>query len=121
MVRGGDAAHELGVVIMQVTLVDQHINHRFVRIVKIPAVRPTFATMYLDRDLSEAIKRLASGYEDRNLGEPCHVTLGFVELATPTRGAKELISRGRDRHLEPYGLAFIFCNKTSASFLTSRL
>ena len=121
MVRGGDAAHELGIVIMQVTLVHQHIDHCFIRVVQVASVRPTLATMNLDIDLCEAFERLASGYEDRNLGEPCHITLGFVELATPTRGAKELIGRGRDGHLEPYGLAFIFCNRTSASFRTAML
>ena len=121
MVRSGDAAHKLGVVIMQVTLVHEHIDHGFVRVVEISAVRPTLATMNLDVDLGKAFECLASWYEDRNLGKPCHVAAGFVELATPAAGAKELISRGRDGHLEPYGLAFIFCNKTSASFLTSRL
>lgn len=122
MVGGGDASHIFGVVVVKVTLVNQHIDHCFVRVVEIPAMRPTLATMNLNRDLGKSFECLASGYEDRNLGKPCHITLGFVELATATRGAEELISRGRDGHLEPYyGLAFIFCNKTSASFRTAML
>jgi hypothetical protein len=48
MIRGGDASHKLSIVIMQVTFVYEHIDHRFVGVVEIPAVRPTLATMYLD-------------------------------------------------------------------------
>ena len=106
---------------MQVTFVNEHIDDRFVRVVEIASMSPTLATVYLDVDLGEPFECLASGYEDRNLGKPCPVALGFIKLATATRGPEELVSRGRDRHLEPHGLAFIFCNKTSASFLTSRL
>ena len=121
MVRGGDAPDIFCIVVMQVTFVNKHIDHGFVRVVEIASMRPTLATMNLDVDLCEAFERLASGYEDRNLGKPCHVAAGFIKLATATRGAEELISRGRDGHLEPYGLAFIFCNKTSASCLTCKL
>ena len=92
MVGGGDAAHELGVVIMQVTLVHQHIDHCFIRVVEIPAVRPAFATMNLNRDLGKAFECLASRYEDRNLGKPCHVATGFIKLSTPAASTKELIS-----------------------------
>ena len=107
---------------MQVTFVNEHIDDRFVRVVEIASMSPTLATVYLDEYLGKPLERLASRDEDRNLGKPCHVALGFIKLATATRGPEELISRGRDGHLEPhYGLAFIFCNKTSASFLTSRL
>ena len=106
---------------MKVTFVNEHIDHRFVRVVEIPAMSPALATVYLDEYLGKPFERLASWYENRHLGKPCHVAAGFIKLATATRGSKELISRGRDGHLESHGLAFIFCNKTSASFLTSRL
>jgi hypothetical protein len=91
MVRGGDAAHELGVVIMKVTLVDEHIDDRFIRVVEIPSMSPAFATMYLDKYLCKSFKSLASRYQGRDLGEPCHIAAGFIKLATPTRGAKKLV------------------------------
>jgi len=121
MIGSGDASYIFGIVIMKVTLVHQHIDHRFVGVIEISAVRPTLATMYLDVDLRKSFESLASRYEDRDLGEPCHVAPRLVELATPTRGPKELVSARRYRNFEPHGLAFIFCNKTSASFLTPRL
>jgi hypothetical protein len=121
MIRGGDASHIFGVIVMKVTLVHQHIDHRFIGVIEIPAVRPTFATMYLDEDLGKPFKRLASRYQDRDLGEPCHIAPRLVEFATPTRGPEELVRARWYRNLEPHGLAFIFCNKTSASFLTLRL
>jgi len=106
---------------MQVAFIYQHIDHRFVGVVEIASMSPAFTTVYLNEDLCESFECLASRDEDRYLGEPCHIAPRLVKLATPTRGAKELVSRGWYWHLEPYGLAFIFCNKTSASFLTSRL
>jgi len=48
MIRGGDASYIFGVIVMKVTLVHEHIDHRFVGVVEIPAMSPTFATMYLD-------------------------------------------------------------------------
>ena len=121
MVRGGDASHIFGVIVMKVTLVHQHIDHCFICVVQVPAMRPTFATMYLDVDLCEAFKCFASRYQDRYLGEPCHIAPRLVELATPAASSEELVGARWYRNLEPYGLAFIFCNKTSASFLTPRL
>jgi len=91
MIRGGDASHELGVVIMQVAFIYQHIDHRFVCVVEIASMSPAFTTVYLNEDLCESFKCLASRDEDRNLGKPRHVAAGFIKLATTTRGAKELI------------------------------
>ena len=91
MVRGGDAAHELGVIIMQVTFVNEHIDHRFIRVVEIATMSPALATVNLDVDLCEPFKRFASRYENCNLGKPSHVAAGFIELATATRGPEELI------------------------------
>ena len=106
---------------MQVTFVHEHIDHRFVRVVQVPAMSPALATVYLDVDLCKAFECLASRDEDRHFSEPSHVAAGFIKLATPAAGSEELVRARWYRHLKPYGLAFIFCNKTSASFLTSRL
>ena len=73
---------------MQVTFVNEHIDHRFVRVVEIASMSPTLATVYLDEYLCKAFECLASRDEDRNLGEPCHVAAGFIKLATATRGSK---------------------------------
>jgi len=91
MIRGGDASHIFGIVIMKVTLVHQHIDDRFVRVIQVASMSPAFATVYLDEDLCKPFECLASRDEDRYLGKPCHVAAGFIKFATPTRGAKELI------------------------------
>jgi len=53
---------------MQVTFVNEHIDHRFVGVVQIAPVSPSFATMYLNEDLCEPFESLASRDEDRDLG-----------------------------------------------------
>ena len=76
---------------MKVALINEHIDHGFVRVVEIPAMRPAFATVYLDEYLGKPFECLASRDKDRNLGKPCHIAPRLVELATPTRGSEELI------------------------------
>ena len=76
---------------MKVTLVHQHIDHRFIRVVEIPAMSPALATVYLDEYLGKPFECLASRDEDGHFSEPCHVAAGFIKLATPTRGSEELI------------------------------
>jgi len=68
MIGSGDASYIFGIVIMKVTFIYQHIDDRFVRVVEIPAMSPTLATMYLNEDLGQPFECFASGDEDRNLG-----------------------------------------------------
>ena len=76
---------------MKVTFINEHIDHRFIRVVQVPAMSPTLATVYLDEYLGKPFERLASRDEDRHFSEPCHIAPRLVELATPSAGSKELI------------------------------
>ena len=94
MIGCGYFAHMLGVVVVDVTFVFQEINHRFVGVVKIPAMCPACATVYLDRYLSQTLDRFSPGHSEGNFLDPIHVNSRFIKVSASTTlpGAKELIS-----------------------------
>ena len=99
MIGGGYSAHMLGVVVVDVTFVFQEINHRFVGVVKIPAMCPAGSTMNLDCYLSETLDGFPPGNGKRDLFDPIHVNSAFVKVPTASSlpGAKELVCAGWDR------------------------
>lgn len=84
MIGGCYSAHMLRVVIMDVTFVFQQVNHRFVGVVKIPAMRPACATMNLDCYLSETLDRFSPGHGEGYLLDPIHVDPAFVKVTAST-------------------------------------
>lgn len=94
MIGCGYLAHMLRVVVMDVTFVFQKINHRFVGVVKIPAMRPASAAVDLDRYLSQTLDGFSPGHSERDFPDPIRVNSRFIKVSASTTlsSAKELIS-----------------------------
>ena len=83
MVRCGNLSNVFCVIVVDVTFIFQHIDDRFIRVIEVASMSPSFASVNLDLDFCDSFKSFSPGHDYCDLSNPVHITSRLIEVSSP--------------------------------------